>query len=55
MMVYQLEEAVMDKVNCLEENLFFIDIKFRVGGINEARKKLIDTLKSYLKSELAED
>lgn len=54
-MAYQLEETIKDTLNCLEENIFFIDLDFRVGWMNEAGKKLIDSIKAYLKLERAED
>ncbi|MED1862230.1 STAS domain-containing protein [Fictibacillus nanhaiensis] len=54
-MAYELEESVKDTLNCLEENIFYIDQDLHISWMNNNSKKLIEMMKTYLKIETAED
>ncbi|WP_137791724.1 hypothetical protein [Bacillus sp. E(2018)] len=54
-MAYELDETIKDTLNCLEENIFYIDQDFHISWMNHSSKNLIDMMKTYLKIESAED
>lgn len=54
-MAYELEETVKDTLNCLDENIFYIDQDFHISWMNNSSKNLIEMMKTYLKIESAED
>ncbi|WP_144698169.1 hypothetical protein [Fictibacillus phosphorivorans] len=54
-MAYELEETIKDTLNCLEENIFYIDQDFHISWMNNSSKKLIEMMKTYLNIESAED
>jgi rsbT co-antagonist protein RsbR len=54
-MAYELEETIKDTLNCLEENIFYIDQDFHISWMNNNSKKLIEMMKTYLNIESAED
>ncbi len=54
-MAYELEETVKDTLNCLDENIFYIDQDFHISWMNNSSKNLIGMMKTYLKIESAED
>ncbi|MBY6036799.1 hypothetical protein KUV80_09045 [Fictibacillus nanhaiensis] len=51
----QLDVAITDTLDCLEENLFIIDLDYHVAWMNGSAKIFIDTIKPYLKLDHAED
>lgn len=54
-MVYQLEDTITDTLNCLEDNIFIIDLEYKVAWMNGSAKEFIETITSYLRLETAED
>ncbi|MBH0157059.1 STAS domain-containing protein [Fictibacillus sp. 5RED26] len=54
-MAYELEETVKDTLNCLEENIFYIDQDLHISWMNHSSKNLIEMMKTYLKIESSED
>ncbi|KZE67819.1 hypothetical protein AWM68_18815 [Fictibacillus phosphorivorans] len=46
-MTDQLDGSVKDTLNCLEENIFFIDLDLRIAWMNRSANKLIETLKVH--------
>lgn len=54
-MAYELEETVKDTLNCLDENIFYIDQDFHISWMNNSSKNLIGMMKTYLKIESTED
>ncbi|MET3727229.1 anti-anti-sigma regulatory factor [Fictibacillus halophilus] len=54
-MAYELEETVKDTLNCLDENIFYIDQDLHISWMNTSSKNLIQMLKPYLKLDSAED
>jgi rsbT co-antagonist protein RsbR len=54
-MVYHLEDTITDTLNCLEENIFIIDLDYKISWMNESGKELIESMKTYFRLEKAED
>ncbi|MBD7962922.1 STAS domain-containing protein [Fictibacillus norfolkensis] len=54
-MAYELEETIKDTLNCLEENIFYIEQDFHISWMNSSGKKLIEMMKTYLNIDSAED
>lgn len=54
-MVYQLEDTITDTLNCLEENIFVIDSDYHVAWMNDSAKVFIESIKTYLRLDKAED
>ncbi len=53
-MTDQLDNSVKDTLNCLDENIFFVDLDLRIAWVNNSAKKLIEMLKEYLRLQSAE-
>ena len=51
----QLESVITETLDCLDENIFIIDLDYRVSWMNQKAHTFIDNIKSYLKFEKAED
>lgn len=51
-MSYQLDPSVKDTLNCLEENIFFIDLDLRIAWVNRSATELIETLKVHYGEEI---
>ncbi|MCM3718221.1 hypothetical protein [Fictibacillus phosphorivorans] len=54
-MVYHLEDTITDTLQCLEENIFIIDLDYKISWMNDSAKEFIDSLKAYFKLEKADD
>ncbi|MCM3731384.1 STAS domain-containing protein [Fictibacillus nanhaiensis] len=54
-MKHQLENTVTDTLNCLEENIFFIDVEYKIAWMNKAAEEFIESVKSFFKLDRAED
>ncbi|WNB92862.1 hypothetical protein [Bacillus sp. NEB1478] len=54
-MVLQLESVITETLDCLDENIFIIDLEYRISWMNQSAYTFIDNIKSYLKFEKAED
>ncbi|MFG6495599.1 STAS domain-containing protein [Fictibacillus sp. UD] len=54
-MTDQLDESVKDTLNCLEENIFFIDLDLRIAWVNNSGKRLLETLKGHFRLHSAEE
>jgi rsbT co-antagonist protein RsbR len=54
-MVCHLEDTITDTLNCLEENIFIIDLDYKISWMNESGKELIESMKSYFRLDKAED
>jgi anti-anti-sigma regulatory factor len=54
-MVQLTEPLITDTLECLDENIFIIDLEYRVAWMNQSAQIFIENIKSYLKLEKAED
>jgi anti-anti-sigma regulatory factor len=54
-MVHQLDKTVTDTLECLEENIFLIDLNYQISWMNKPAKAFIEAIKSYFKIDKAED
>ncbi|ANC78406.1 hypothetical protein ABE65_017015 [Fictibacillus phosphorivorans] len=54
-MNYVLEGTIKDTLNCLEENIFFIDQDLHISWMNNSSKNLLQVMKKYLNIGTPED
>jgi anti-anti-sigma regulatory factor len=54
-MVQQIDPLITDTLDCLEENIFIIDLEYKVSWMNQSAQSFIENIKSFLKLEKAED
>jgi rsbT co-antagonist protein RsbR len=47
-MKHQLENTVTDTLNCLEENIFFIDLEYKIAWMNKAAEEFIESVNHIL-------
>ncbi|MBN3554395.1 hypothetical protein JYA63_08975 [Fictibacillus nanhaiensis] len=54
-MTYVLERPIKDTLNCLEENIFFIDEKFHICWMNNSSKNLLQMMSEFINIGSPED